>query len=342
MSRTGIPPPGLIRTDAESDRALCPRTAQRRARRSAENPLRSPMLPPAFDGFTILHLSDLHVDLNAGAMGRSPSCWRARLRHLRADRRLSRQDLRRRSTRRSPAWRGCAPASPGRSMACSAITTPSAWCPASRRWASACCSTSIRDDRARRSAHPSRRHRRCRLLLGRQHREGGRRHSARRVLDPAVAHAGDLSPGRPCRFRPAARGHTHGGQICLPGGIPITLDSRLPRRYGAGAWVTRAWPATPRIGSGSSVVPVRFNCPPEVMLHRCTGHPRPDGGSRSAPVANGGLVAINRRRRNGLQLEGAYRNGFHGQDRFDHRRHRAGRRLSCPAAGRQGLSGLRH
>ncbi|TIU26887.1 MAG: metallophosphoesterase, partial [Mesorhizobium sp.] len=23
-------------------------------------------------------------------------------------------------------------------------------------------------------------------------------------------------------------GHTHGGQICLPGGIPITLDSKLP------------------------------------------------------------------------------------------------------------------
>src|SRR5262249_62259192 len=25
-------------------------------------------------------------------------------------------------------------------------------------------------------------------------------------------------------------GHTHGGQICLPGRIPITLDSILPRR----------------------------------------------------------------------------------------------------------------
>ena len=27
-------------------------------------------------------------------------------------------------------------------------------------------------------------------------------------------------------------GHTHGGQICLPGGTPITLDSVLPRRLG--------------------------------------------------------------------------------------------------------------
>ena len=30
-------------------------------------------------------------------------------------------------------------------------------------------------------------------------------------------------------------GHTHGGQICLPGAIPIILDSVLPRRMGAGA-----------------------------------------------------------------------------------------------------------
>jgi uncharacterized protein len=31
-------------------------------------------------------------------------------------------------------------------------------------------------------------------------------------------------------------GHTHGGQLCLPGGIPITLDSVLPRRMGSGRW----------------------------------------------------------------------------------------------------------
>jgi predicted MPP superfamily phosphohydrolase len=30
-------------------------------------------------------------------------------------------------------------------------------------------------------------------------------------------------------------GHTHGGQICLPGSIPITLDSVLPRYMGSGA-----------------------------------------------------------------------------------------------------------
>jgi hypothetical protein len=34
-------------------------------------------------------------------------------------------------------------------------------------------------------------------------------------------------------------GHTHGGQICLPGAIPITLDSALPRRMGSRLWKYR-------------------------------------------------------------------------------------------------------
>lgn len=63
-------------------------------------------------------------------------------------------------------------------------------------------------------------------------------------------------------------GHTHGGQICLPGGIPITLDSALPRRLGAGAWKHHNMDGYTSVGAGSSVVPVRFNCPPEITLHR--------------------------------------------------------------------------
>lgn len=76
-------------------------------------------------------------------------------------------------------------------------------------------------------------------------------------------------------YRDAARagfdvmisGHTHGGQICLPGGIPITLDSRLPRHMGAGPWKYGHLSGYTSVGAGSSVVPVRFNCPPEVTLH---------------------------------------------------------------------------
>jgi len=63
-------------------------------------------------------------------------------------------------------------------------------------------------------------------------------------------------------------GHTHGGQICLPGGVPITLDSKCPRFMGAGAWEYRGMQGYTSSGAGSCIVPVRLNCPPEVVLHR--------------------------------------------------------------------------
>jgi predicted MPP superfamily phosphohydrolase len=62
-------------------------------------------------------------------------------------------------------------------------------------------------------------------------------------------------------------GHTHGGQICLPGRIPITLDSDLPRSMGSGPWAYRNLIGYTSVGVGSSIVPVRFNCPPEITLH---------------------------------------------------------------------------
>ena len=62
-------------------------------------------------------------------------------------------------------------------------------------------------------------------------------------------------------------GHTHGGQICLPGGIPITLDSTLPRHMGSGPWQYQNMNGYTSVGMGSSVVTVRLNCLPEITLH---------------------------------------------------------------------------
>jgi predicted MPP superfamily phosphohydrolase len=62
-------------------------------------------------------------------------------------------------------------------------------------------------------------------------------------------------------------GHTHGGQICLPGAIPITLDSVLPRRMGSGPWRYRDMVGYTSVGVGSCIVAVRINCPPEITLH---------------------------------------------------------------------------
>jgi predicted MPP superfamily phosphohydrolase len=62
-------------------------------------------------------------------------------------------------------------------------------------------------------------------------------------------------------------GHTHGGQICLPGSIPLTLNSSAPRFTGRGAWTFDLMQGYTSRGTGSSVAPVRFNCPPEITLH---------------------------------------------------------------------------
>jgi predicted MPP superfamily phosphohydrolase len=69
-------------------------------------------------------------------------------------------------------------------------------------------------------------------------------------------------------FRFFLSGHTHGGQVCLPGKIPLSLSANLPRRLGVGAWNYRAMTGYTSAGVGSSLVPVRFNCPPEITLHR--------------------------------------------------------------------------
>ncbi|BBB94969.1 MULTISPECIES: metallophosphoesterase [Bradyrhizobium] len=62
-------------------------------------------------------------------------------------------------------------------------------------------------------------------------------------------------------------GHTHGGQLCLPGGIAIKLEARLPRRMGSGAWRFGALAGYTSAGAGTSLAPVRLNCPAEITVH---------------------------------------------------------------------------
>jgi len=66
-------------------------------------------------------------------------------------------------------------------------------------------------------------------------------------------------------------GHTHGGQICLPGGRILMHDGSSPRRVLAGAWREGALQGYTSRGTGASGLPARLNCPPEVTLHtlRC-------------------------------------------------------------------------
>ncbi len=61
-------------------------------------------------------------------------------------------------------------------------------------------------------------------------------------------------------------GHTHGGQIRLPGIGPVFTHSKAPRSTSAGLWQYNAIKGYTSTGAGSSGIPLRFHCPPEVVL----------------------------------------------------------------------------
>ena len=61
-------------------------------------------------------------------------------------------------------------------------------------------------------------------------------------------------------------GHTHGGQLCLPGGIPVVCCAAVPRRLIKGKWTYGRMKGYTSNGVGCSGVPARLFCPPEVAL----------------------------------------------------------------------------
>ena len=71
-------------------------------------------------------------------------------------------------------------------------------------------------------------------------------------------------------------GHTHGGQIRLPGIGAVFTHSRAPRRISAGAWTHDGMLGYTSVGVGVSGIPVRFGTRGEVLrltLRRDSGGP---------------------------------------------------------------------
>ncbi len=62
-------------------------------------------------------------------------------------------------------------------------------------------------------------------------------------------------------------GHSHGGQICLPGGKPIITHCRCARSYKAGAWRHESMRGYTSRGVGTSLFPIRLFCQPEIIIH---------------------------------------------------------------------------
>jgi predicted MPP superfamily phosphohydrolase len=61
-------------------------------------------------------------------------------------------------------------------------------------------------------------------------------------------------------------GHTHGGQVCLPGGYPIVTHSMADKQFASGHWTLGGMKGYTSRGAGVSGLPVRFNCRGEVTI----------------------------------------------------------------------------
>ena len=73
-------------------------------------------------------------------------------------------------------------------------------------------------------------------------------------------------------------GHTHGGQICLPGGIPLILHLDRGRKYYRGKWKYRDMTGYTGQGVGAVGIPLRYNTQSEITVF--TLHARDAGKSQ--------------------------------------------------------------
>ncbi len=71
-------------------------------------------------------------------------------------------------------------------------------------------------------------------------------------------------------------GHVHGGQVCLPSGRTLAWRHwRFPRRVWRGRWTEGATQGYTTTGVGACGAPLRLNCPPEIVLVRLRAAPAP-------------------------------------------------------------------
>lgn len=237
------------------------------ALRVVSNSVVLPRLPRAFEGYRVLHLSDLHIDLDPTFVTTLIRCVAG----LEYDLCILTGDY------RNHTYGSCAEAVTGMLRLLPLLRRP-------------CFAVLGNHDRL--SMVSPLEAAGCRFLLNERVtiEKDGAVLSLIGVDDPCVVGAHSLehalqdAPSEELRlllahsptiFREAARhgidyvfaGHTHGGQVCLPGGyIPFPNDPS-PRAMHRGPWEVAGTQGYTSPGTGACGIAARFNCPPEVTLH---------------------------------------------------------------------------
>ena len=82
----------------------------------------------------------------------------------------------------------------------------------------------------------------------------------------ALVHSSEVAHLAAERHRLYLTGHTHGGQVCLPGGISFTNSLKRNRDLNRGLWRYGQMVGYTNRGIGACIVPFRSYCPGEIML----------------------------------------------------------------------------
>jgi predicted MPP superfamily phosphohydrolase len=232
-----------------------------------------PRLPAAFEGFTVLHLSDLHLDLDPALV----PVIIAHLQQVDYDVCLITGDF------RNAHFGDYQP-----SLDATRLLMPHLKAPA----------YGILGNHDFIEMVPGLEAMGIRILLNEtvQLQQGGETLYLSGIDDPSYYQTDNLEKARqgipnestsillshsPSAYRKAAAagfdfmlcGHTHGGQICLPGGVAILRIGNCPGPMLNGAWSYAGMQGYTSPGTGSCGVPVRFFCNPEITLHRLTAAP---------------------------------------------------------------------
>lgn len=89
----------------------------------------------------------------------------------------------------------------------------------------------------------------------------------------ALTHNPDLFTRIPTRVVLTLAGHTHGGQVNLPLVGRLRVPSMYGQRYAAGHIVENNHHLFVTTGIGTSIIPIRFRVPPEIVILTLTSSP---------------------------------------------------------------------
>ena len=81
-----------------------------------------------------------------------------------------------------------------------------------------------------------------------------------------ISHTPDVFPQVPNNINLVLAGHLHGGQINMPGRGNKYIPSAYGRKYLYGLVKENAKVLFTSQGLGNSILPIRFNCPPENIV----------------------------------------------------------------------------